>query len=254
MNGVTSRPRSRAPDRLHGRKVQRRPKVAGVATADRLLTVLTSFQRGDDALQLAELAQRTGLVKSTIMRLCVSLERFDLIERLDDGRYRLGTEIARLGSVYQQSFALEEHVLPVLEELVHMFGETASFYIRRGDQRLCLLRVDSPHPLRMHVRPGDLRPMDQSSIAQVLRRFGPLDSKAKSAETIELPIFSWGITDPHVSSVAMPVFGPGNRLLGALALTGPVSRLSVDRIASIAPTLREFGEKLSAALGAAVSL
>src|SRR3712207_7411437 len=35
-----------------------------------------------------------------------------------------------------------------------------------------LFRVDSPHPLRLHVRQGDLLPMDGSAIAQVLRAFG----------------------------------------------------------------------------------
>lgn len=53
------------------RNVRARPKLSGVASADRLLTVLTAFKRGDDALALTELAQRTELVKSTIMRLCV---------------------------------------------------------------------------------------------------------------------------------------------------------------------------------------
>src|SRR4051794_32058093 len=154
------------------RKARQRPKLEGVASAERVLAVLTAFRRGDDALELAELARRTALVKSTIMRLCISLEKFDLVERLDDGRYRLGVEAARIGWVYQQSFAMEERIIPVLERLAAESEETASFYIRRGSQRLCLFRADSPHPLRMNVRPGDMRPMDDSAIAQVLARFG----------------------------------------------------------------------------------
>ena len=232
------------------RKTKARPKLEGVASADRLLTVLTAFRRGDDALELTELARRTQLVKSTIMRLCISLERFGLIERLDDGRYRLGTEIARLGSVYLQSFALEAHVMPALETLVAASGETASFYIRRGDQRLCLFRVDSPSPLRMHVRPGDLRPMDGSSIAQVLRLADRLAVAA--APTPALPIYTSGVTDAHVASMATPVFGAGGRLLGALAVTGPASRLTRERAAEIAPTLTGAAETLTKALGGAL--
>jgi DNA-binding IclR family transcriptional regulator len=227
-------------------KARARPKVEGVASADRLLTVLTAFRRGDDALDLAELAERTRLVKSTIMRLCVSLERFGLIERIPDGRYRLGTEIARLGSVYLQSFALEAHVVPVLERLVAASGETASFYIRRGEHRVCLFRVDSPSPLRMHVRPGDLRPMDQSSIAQVLDRF---DAAHDPAPAVTLPFHSHGVTDPHVSSCAVPVFGAGGRLVGALAISGPASRLTAGGVAAIAPLLIESAATLTCALG-----
>jgi DNA-binding IclR family transcriptional regulator len=54
------------------RKARQRPKLEGVASAERVLAVLTAFRRGDDALELTELARRTSLVKSTIMRLCIS--------------------------------------------------------------------------------------------------------------------------------------------------------------------------------------
>ncbi len=230
------------------KEARARPNLEGVASADRVLTVLTAFRRGDDALELSELARRTALVKSTIMRLCISLEKFDLIERLDDGRYRLGVEAARIGSVYQQSFALEERIVPVLERLAAESLETASFYIRRGNQRICLFRADSPLPLRMNVRPGDMRPMDESAIAQVLRTFS--DRGAWDKAMLAAPLFSSGITDPHVASIAMPVFGTERRLIGALALSGPTSRLTADRAKELETRLREAGEKLSAGLGA----
>lgn len=232
--------------RMDDQEEQVLPQVKGVASADRLLTVLSAFQRGDDALELAELAERTGLVKSTIMRMCVSLQSFGFIERMRDGRYRLGTEIARLGSVYLQSFALESEVVPVLQRLVSLSGETASFYIRRGEQRLCLFRHDSPSPLRMHVRPGDLRPMDKSSVAQVLRHF---ESGAGPAANIKLPIYSNGVTDPHVASMATPVFGAGQQLLGALAITGPASRLTAEKAAEVADHLFGLADILTKSLG-----
>ena len=40
-------------------KTRPRPAVTGVASADRVLTVLTAFKMGDTALELAELAART---------------------------------------------------------------------------------------------------------------------------------------------------------------------------------------------------
>lgn len=230
------------------KQARKRPNLEGVASAERVLTVLTAFRRGDDALELTEIARRTSLVKSTIMRLCISLEKFDLVERLDDGRYRLGVEAARIGSVYQQSFAMEERIVPVLERLAAESQETASFYIRRGNQRLCLFRVDSPYPLRMNVRPGDMRPMDRSAIAQVLAMFS---AKAPPPRTeVSLPLFTSGVTDPHVGSLAMPVFGAERRFLGALAISGPTSRLTAERAEAIAPSIREAADRLSAELGA----
>ena len=147
-----------------------RSAVKGVPSAERALAVLTAFRRGDGALSLAELAGRTGLVKSTIMRLAVSLQQYQLLARLPDGRYRLDAGILRLGTTYQQAFNLEDEVVPILERLAAETGETATFYVRHGEDRLCLFRVESASPIRMRVQPGDIRPMDDSAVAKVLRR------------------------------------------------------------------------------------
>src|SRR5690242_10831498 len=83
----------------------------GVPSAERALAVLTAFRQGDAALSLAELAERTGLVKSTIMRLAVSLQRYQLLTRLPDGKYRLDAGVLQLGTTYQQGFRLQDYVL-----------------------------------------------------------------------------------------------------------------------------------------------
>jgi DNA-binding IclR family transcriptional regulator len=225
-----------------------RPAVEGVASADRALTVLSAFRKGDRALSLAELAARTGLVKSTIMRLAVSLEEHGYLARTDDGAYRLDAEVLRLGTIYTQSFCMEAHVMPVLEELVARTGETAAFYVRRGEHRLCLFRADSPHLLRMHVRVGDALPLDNSAIAQVLRAFSLRPLPAYVA-ALDLPIVTMGATDPHTGAIAMPVFGPGDALAGALALSAPVSRWMPEAVAAARPVLAEAAVVLTRRLG-----
>lgn len=229
-------------------KAKRRPALEGVASADRALSVLSAFRKGDRALSLAELADRTGLVKSTIMRLAISLEEHGYLAREQDGSYRLDAEVLRLGTVYTQSFRMEGHVVPVLEELVARTGETAAFYVRRGDHRLCLFRVDSPHLLRMHVRVGDALPLDSSAIAQVLRAFAPRPLPSYVA-TLDLPIVTMGATDPHTGAMAVPVFGPGDTLAGALALSAPVTRWTQEAVAAARPVLVEAAAALTRRIG-----
>lgn len=221
------------------------PALKGVSAAERALAVLTAFRRGDSALSLAELAERTGLVKSTILRLALSLQQYRLLARLPDGSYRLDAETLRLGTAYQQAFRLSDHVMPVLEQLASKTGETTSFYVRNGEERLCLFRVESTNRIRMTVQPGDTRPMDKSAIAQTLRRYqsgppGPDD---------ELPLFTSGVTDPHAAALAMPVFGIGDSLVGALAISGPVSRLTTARAEQIKGALSDAATRLTLACG-----
>jgi DNA-binding IclR family transcriptional regulator len=226
---------------------RKRPSVSGVAAVDRALSILICFQKGDRSLELAELARRTGLVKSTVMRMALSLERAGLIARLDDGSYQLDAEMLRLGSVYQQSFDLEAVVMPVLKTLVRQFEETAAFYVRRGNRRLCLYRVDSRHLMREHIRPGDHRPMDQAAPAMVLKAFA---EGGASSDLGRFPLFSKGATDLHTASLAMPVFRQNGVLAGALTISGPVTRLTPERAKTIMQPLREAGLRLSKGLGA----
>lgn len=222
--------------------------VAGVASVDRALAVLTAFKRGDAPLSLAELARRSGLVKSTVMRVGISLEHAGLLKKLADGRYRLDAGILRLASIYQDQISLEDIVTPALQRLVETTEETASFYIRHGEHRLCLFRVDSPHRLRLHIRPGDMLPMDESSIAQVLRRFesGP---PASSGGNFPIPLYTAGKRDPHISGLSTPVFGAGNTLVGALAISGPITRFTADKAKAIAADLIREACELTRTLG-----
>src|SRR5512140_2328231 len=112
----------------------------GAAAVDRALSLLAAFRTGDVSLSLAELAVRTRLYKSTALRLLASLEHARLVQRLDDGRYALGSEVARLNTLYAASFSLDRVVVPVLRELVGKTGESAAYHVRQGQARLCHYR------------------------------------------------------------------------------------------------------------------
>jgi DNA-binding IclR family transcriptional regulator len=171
-----------------------------------------------------------------------------LIVRLPDGSYQLDAEVLRLGMIYQQSFSLEKFVVPVLEELVARSNETASFYIRRGEQRLCLFRVETPHLLRLHIQQGDMLPMDSSATAQVLRIFGTQPIPAYAA-TLELPIYTAGMTDPHTASLSIPVFGIDEVLMGALTISAPTTRLTAEYAKTLMEPMRVAASDLTKALG-----
>ncbi|QHJ00801.1 helix-turn-helix domain-containing protein [Xylophilus rhododendri] len=225
----------------------------GAAAVDRAISLLAAFRSGDKPLTLGMLAERSKLYKSTVLRLLASLEHGRLVQKLDDGRYSLGAEVARLHAIYAASFSLEPVVLPVLRQLVEITGESAAYHVPQGAQRLCLYRVDSPHPVRDHIRAGDLLPAGRGSGGRVLSAFGASATAAADAEETLLHqrireqgfYAASGDRLSDVAGISAPVFRADGRLAAALTLTMPVSRYSESYI----PAVRAAAARLSGQVG-----
>ena len=196
----------------------------GAAAVDRALCVLSAFRSGDKALSVTELAERTRLYKSTVLRLLASLAHGGLMRKTTEGLWSLGPEVSRLAAIYTASFSLEDVVLPVMRQLVAKTGESVALHIKQGDQRLCLFRVDSPQLLRDHVKAGDVLPLDRGAGGRVLMAFSGAKGKVYDRIRKEGFIHSTGDRVPGLVGVSAPVWKGEGQLVGALTLTVPENR------------------------------
>jgi DNA-binding IclR family transcriptional regulator len=234
--------------------MNQRPQAStesGVAALERGLALLAAFSKVDGSLSLAELADRTGLYKSTILRLAASLLRLGFLQRLDDGRYRLGPAVFQLGRRYQQSFRLGDMVQPVLRQLVERSGETASFYVRDGDRDTCLYRVESPRPIRdAGVAEGDTFPVDGSAGSRMLSAF--LGAPGRGHRAMRRQLVTVARHSKRVAGAAAvicPVFGVDQQLAGTLVVSGPESRFLDPAIAAMKRLVLEQAAVLTNRLG-----
>lgn len=230
----------------------------GVAAVDRALAILGAFSEGGEPLTLAELAERTGLYKSTILRLAASLEKAGYLRRRHDGRFALGPALLRLGELYRASFDLGELVMPALRRLSRDTGESAAFYVRDGEERVCLYRVASTtHRVLHYVTPGTRFSLTTGASGQVLRAFADgaadLPPELREVRARGLAV-SLADRKAETAAIAAPVFGvdPADgqvRLVGALSLAGPASRFTDESIARMSQSLSAEARSLSRALG-----
>jgi DNA-binding IclR family transcriptional regulator len=221
----------------------------GVAALDRAIAILNAFTPQDRSLSLAEISSRTGLYKSTIMRLSGSLIRGHLLERLPDGLYRIGSGAFRLGAIYQRSVAPSDILLPVMRDLAEESGESVAFYAQAGTLRTCLYRIESKHPIRYHVREGDVLPLNAGSGGRVLAAFS--GEAGEPYETIRrnYHFVSLGDRDPDTAGLSAPVFGPSAALVGAITLAGPRMRISEDFIGQMKRPLLTAAARATRAFG-----
>lgn len=219
--------------------------AGGIATLDRALSLLTAFSAEHPTPTLAEIAAHARIYKSTVLRMLASLEHAHLVHKRPDGRYSLGVEVARLHQVYSASFSLETVVMPVLRELVEQTRESAAYYVRQGEQRLCLHRVDSPRPVRDHMRVGDLLPLTRGAGGRILSAYAGARGAMYAQIRREHLVVLKGDRVPELAGIGAPVFGADGQVAAAITLTMPNERMDAKMIK---PT-QDAARRLSRLLG-----
>lgn len=207
----------------------KRREADGAASVDRALQALLAFREGDGGLTLGEISRRTGLYKSTLLRLLASLERQRFVIRLSDGRYSLGPTLFRLGALYERTLDLRATVEPVLLQLTAETGESSSLYVRERDHRLCLIRINSKHNVREHFSAGTLLPVDRGAAGRVLTRYEAGPGADRGAALLAVTI---GERDPELAAVAAPIFDRNSQLVGAICVAGTATRFRDEDLMS----------------------
>lgn len=221
----------------------------GVASVNRALSILQAFENSVDGMTLTDLMKATGLYHSTILRLCESLEHFRYLKRLPDGRYMLGPTPFYLGLVYQASFRLQDYAMPILRELSRATSETSAIYVREGDVRICLHRVELPRRVRLNVAEGDRVELDKGAAGKVLLAFAGEAGKAFDDIRAARHAVSLAERDSETAAIACPVWGVRQQLVCAISLGIPLFRFNRRKYLECLPLVMAAGRQLSETLG-----
>jgi len=126
---------------------------------------------------------------------------------------------------------------PVLERLRDDSGESVQLYVRDGDERVCLVSLESRHELRTIVAEGARLPLAAGSAGRLLRG-EPVDgSWVASVEE----------RAPGVASVSAPVL-VGGAVVAAVGISGPVERLGRHPGDDHGPAVTAAAERIGTAL------
>lgn len=223
-------------------------EVKGVEAVERAFKILDCFDADSPALTLAELARRTDLYKSTILRLAVSLERFGYVVREESGRFRLGPNVWRLGAAYRLSFDFARVMRPELKVLSDITNETASYYVREGAVRICLFRSEPSRAIRHAITEGASMPLERGASGRVLLAFSGAEGEGDPEIRAAGYAISLGERDPEVAAVSLPVVAKSGQLLGALSVSGLISRFDEAAIDRFIDAIRQSKESLESGI------
>jgi DNA-binding IclR family transcriptional regulator len=177
----------------------------------------------------------------------------------NDGSYSLTARVIKLSSRYISRLDLSEHARPLLDMLADQSRESVFLGELRKDVVVCVGRRVADHSLRVWTEMGDSWPLEGTAVGTAIlaARFVRL---SPNAEPIGL---SQGIMDAMrdgyardygryregIEAVAAPIRDAAGMEIGAIALSGPSTRMSVDRIKLLGKLVQEAGIQISERLG-----
>src|SRR4051794_28191617 len=150
-------------------------RIEGAQVVRRVGAVLRAVAAAPGGSSTSQIAVATELARPTVHRLLSSLQaEGDLDRDTASGLWFLGPELYLMGSVAAQRYDVTGRARHIVTELAESTSESAFFSACRGDETICLLRVDGSFPIRSFVLYEGVRfPLGVASAGLVILSYLP---------------------------------------------------------------------------------
>jgi DNA-binding IclR family transcriptional regulator len=246
-----------------------------MGTITKALDLLNLFTAHRAEIGLGEFVRLTGRDKATVHRHLTELHENGFLEQHPTSRaYRLGPAILRLAALRETLFPVRRLLQPLVVELSQAMGELVHASLLQGDALSPVAHADPhAHGVQVHFDPAEMLPLHATSSGLAVLAFLPPEVQtrvlsaplhAHTARTVTNPevirailggIVATGLAhvesafDEEVSSIGTPLFGEGDRPLGAMAIAVPKVRADAARLTEMAGALHAMADRASRSLG-----
>jgi IclR family KDG regulon transcriptional repressor len=252
---------------------------AGIQSLGRAFAILEEVARHREGIGLADLSKRVGLHNSTTFHLAKTLVSLGYVrQEKEKKRYRIGRPLFALAASCLDEIEMVNVATPILEDLSRDSGESAHFAVRMGDSVVVIARTSGPGAFQLTDRVGVVRPAHSTALGKMIlaslrpdqldRFLDRADLKPSTEKSItEVGALKREISDIRrsgvafddgefnieVRCVAVAVKDFTGQTIGALGISGPVWRLTIQALQTRAKMLQVAADRLSLELGASIA-
>jgi IclR family transcriptional regulator, acetate operon repressor len=250
-------------------------KAAPVGVIGKVLRILELLDQFPSGLALKDISEKTSMNKSTVHRFLSHLESEAYLFRGGAGTYMLGPRLVRLGSGVNLQATLCNVARPTLEKLRKSTDETVNLAILDGTTILYLNVLESLHTFRLVSPVGTRRPLHCTSLGKAILAnmedeprkehiLSSLDFTPNTARTLTtLARFrkdllqtrrqGFSLDDEEAEAgarcVGAAIHGSDGKVLASISVSGPVSRVSRERLPFFAREIGKAARDISWQLG-----
>jgi IclR family acetate operon transcriptional repressor len=228
-----------------------------------------------DGLGITELAEKSGLSKSTTFRLANALaDAGYLIRNPSTKRYKLGYRLLRVVTSVMNNLQVRDVASRYLHELSERTKETIHLAKRDEFAGVYIDKIDSPHPVGLLSRVGMHFPLHSTGVGKVLLAYLPEESRRELYRTIGLPKQTdHTLTDPKrmeqelaqirqqgyafdrmenregVVCIAVPIYNSYGQVEASFSVSGPSFRYTLQDAESWVDLVCDIAGRISRDLG-----
>ncbi|WP_113701251.1 IclR family transcriptional regulator [Nonomuraea lactucae] len=236
----------------------------GVRSVQRALDLLRRFDEDRMAWTVSDLARACELPKSTVVRMIATLEGAGMLWTRPDGQITVGAGLLRWARLARAAWEVPEAVRQVMREVAQECGETVNLYVRQDVVRVSIAQEEGTRTLRHILRVGDELPLWAGGASKVLLIGAPgpvvraVAARSPRGESFHAELaaqiaaaerdgyaVSHGEREEGVSGIGAPIVDAEGRVVAAIALGGPTSRFTPDRITAFAARLVAAARRIS---------
>lgn len=222
-----------------------------------------------------EISRALNIPPSTCYRILASLRRHDYVyQNKRDSHYSLGFAHLRLAESVIEGMDLAAVCLPYLEELHNQTEETTFFALYNGKHCIAM-EICGQINTRVSVGRGEVMPLHCAASGKAVLAFLPEKERDTLLSNLELEtytpetitnvedlrknlssIYTTGVSYNNqefhrgITALAVPLFGNGNRAIGAITLVGTSIDLDMEQLDEYAPIFVEAAASISGRIGA----
>lgn len=251
-------------------------RAKNVQAVDRTLAILEALAGHANPAPLSVLAREVGLNVSTVHRLLHTLMGRGFVQQeADTGRYKLGLKVFELGTAALASLDVRQVGRSFLEEIVQASNETANLVVLDQFEVVYVDQVESTRQVKMSAKIGSRAPLHCTGAGKVILAFLPPGEREGLLERLPLTRrtartlcevdelrrdlgetarrgYSLDLEEMEdgVRCVAAPVRNSLGRVVAAISVSGPSTRLSDEYLeAKLIPMVKGAAVQLSTRLG-----
>ena len=227
----------------------------GIRVLERLFAILSFLAERKDYAGIKEIAEGTGLSRTTVHRILTTCEENFVVLKDDIGRYRLGPRSIAWANSYQVQHGLAQLARPHLKELLRDVGETVHLFIYEKGEAFYLEKRHSFNVSGMDSRIGSRLELYSTSAGRAILAALPEDEfEAYLASTELVPHTDrtvmdrdrlreiiaetrsrgWGSETQEdsvgVRCVGAAILGLDGYPVGAVSVGGPIFRFTDDKV------------------------